>query len=119
MSWGVVKVESATKSATFMPLSKVGRKPSSGLCSRDPLAGPKVSRGWAAVEARARAGGATPDHESDIINARRLDSMSYLIANPIPSASRSARLLIPTTSPLRFKSGPPLLPLLVAASVWT
>jgi hypothetical protein len=43
------------------------------------------------------------------------------IANPNPSASALPRIIsvfIPITSPAKFISGPPELPLLIAASVW-
>ena len=40
------------------------------------------------------------------------------MANPMPWAEAISAVLIPTTSPLRFKRGPPELPGLMAASVW-
>ena len=43
------------------------------------------------------------------------------IAKPIPSLTPellAIAVLIPTTSPRRFINGPPLLPGLIAASVW-
>src|SRR3954469_6796781 len=40
------------------------------------------------------------------------------IEKPIVFASEAPSVLTPTTSPLRFTSGPPELPGLIAASVW-
>ena len=40
------------------------------------------------------------------------------IAKPRPSALPATAVLIPTTAPLASRSGPPLLPGLIAASVW-
>ncbi len=40
------------------------------------------------------------------------------IAKPMFWAGRKIAVLMPTTSPLTFRSGPPELPKLMAASVW-
>ena len=40
------------------------------------------------------------------------------IAKPIPSAVRATAVLMPMTAPLASSSGPPLLPGLIAVSVW-
>ena len=45
-------------------------------------------------------------------------AMSIGIAKPMPVESRSTAVLIPMTSPAASSSGPPLLPGLIAASVW-
>ena len=91
-------------------------KPSLGSWSRVPLTGPKVCWGLDALVAW---GPVPPGDMPDFISARRLERMSYLMAKPIPWALRRPLLFIPTTSPLRLSRGPPLLPLFVAASVWT
>src|SRR6266542_577778 len=43
---------------------------------------------------------------------------SIAIAKPIPSALPAEAVLMPITRPLASSSGPPLLPSLMAASVW-
>ena len=45
-------------------------------------------------------------------------AVSELVAKPIPRAGFSIAVFIPITSPSRFSRGPPLLPSLMAASVW-
>ena len=40
------------------------------------------------------------------------------IAKPMPSASAATAVLMPMTLPPASRSGPPLLPGLIAASVW-
>ena len=45
-------------------------------------------------------------------------AMSIGIAKPIPFESVATAVLIPMTSPTASSSGPPLLPGLIAASVW-
>ena len=40
------------------------------------------------------------------------------IEKPMPVESRAIAVLIPTTAPVASRSGPPLLPGLIAASVW-
>ena len=44
--------------------------------------------------------------------------MSIGIAKPMPVESRSTAVLMPITAPVASRSGPPLLPGLMAASVW-
>ena len=45
-------------------------------------------------------------------------AMSIGIAKPMPVESRSTAVLMPMTAPAASSSGPPLLPGLIAASVW-
>ena len=45
-------------------------------------------------------------------------AMSIGIAKPMPVESRSTAVLMPITAPVASSSGPPLLPGLIAASVW-
>ena len=45
-------------------------------------------------------------------------AMSIGIAKPMPVESRSTAVLMPMTAPVASSSGPPLLPGLIAASVW-
>ena len=94
-----------------------------------PLSGPKASDVVAGISVGMLSGADVgvevadaPAHIVKELNA----SESDLIAKPIPWASkllpgivRNADVFMPTTSPARFKSGPPLLPGLIAASVWT
>ena len=50
--------------------------------------------------------------------AIRLAASLIGIAKPRPSALDAVAVFTPTTSPAAFRSGPPLLPGLIAASVW-
>ena len=45
-------------------------------------------------------------------------AMSIGMAKPMPVESRSTAVLMPMTAPAASRSGPPLLPGLIAASVW-
>ena len=52
--------------------------------------------------------------------ASRISGAAMLtgIEKPMPLASWAIAVLIPITAPAAFRSGPPLLPGLIAASVW-
>src|SRR5258706_1342214 len=50
--------------------------------------------------------------------AIRLAALAIGMANPRPSALDAVAVLTPTTWPIASRSGPPLLPGLIAASVW-
>ena len=45
-------------------------------------------------------------------------AMSIGMAKPMPVESRSTAVLMPMTAPVASRSGPPLFPGLIAASVW-
>ena len=91
----------------------------SGSSTTTPSTGPKPDAGMGVGV------GVTPNFEPAIMAGSDSRTVRAQTANPNPSienpapASRTTDVLMPTISPANVKSGPPLLPGLMAASVWT